>query len=636
MTREGPVGERPTGRWGRLAGVSLALIIGIGIPRLAAAENGSRPDGVWDLADLYPTPEAWTAARDRVAAEIPKIDAFRGRLGEGAGTLREAMDLITGLQKETSRLGVYASLKADEDLRDSAAGERRQMQQQLGVELGRTTSFLTPELLGLGNDRVLSDLANDPGLAPYRFTIEEMLRQRPHTLGAEAEKVLSTSRLIANAPSAIYGILTNADLPWPTVKLSDGTEARLDAAGYTKYRAVTNRDDRQRVFDAFFGAYKTYERTLGSSLAGQVNADLFYARSRNYPSTLAAALEPNAIPESVYRSLLTEVNASLPTLHRYLKLRGRMLGIDQMRYFDLYPPMVKLDKTFTVDDGKKLTLAAVVPLGPDYQAKLQAGFAARWMHAYPQTGKRSGAYMSGSAYDVHPYVLMNFNDDYESVSTIAHEWGHAMHSRLANASQPYPDAGYTIFTAEIASVVNEVLLLEHMMKAAQSDDERLYYLGSALEGMRGTFYRQAMFAEFELAIHEVVEKGGALSGERMTKIYGDLLRRYHGDAEGVLKIDELYTREWAYIPHFYRGYYVYQYATSMAAANQFADRILAHEAGAVDTYLGVLKAGGSKPPYQLVKAAGVDLATPAPYRSVARRMNTIMDQMEAILAKRKG
>ena len=618
------------------AGLFLAMTGGAAAPLSAASAASNPADGVWDLTDLYPTPEAWTTARDRVAAQIPKIDAFRGRLGEGAGTLREALDVITGLRKETARLGVYASLKSDEDLRDAPANERRQLEQQLGVELSRATSFLTPEILSLGDDRVMSYLAKDPALAQYRFTVEEMLRQRPHTLGAEAEKVLSTSRLIGGAPSNIYGILTNADIPWPAVKLSDGTEAKLDAAGYTKYRAVPNRDDRKRVFDAFFGTYKTYERTLGASLASQVNSDMFYARSRNYPSTLAAALEPDAIPEAVYRSLLAEVNASLPTLQRYFKLRGRMLGIDQMRYYDIYPPMVKLDKTFTVDDGKRLTLAAVAPLGPDYVGKLREGFAARWMHAYPQTGKRSGAYMNGSAYDVHPYVLMNFNGDYESVSTIAHEWGHAMHSRLANAAQPYPNADYTIFTAEIASVVNEVLLLENMLKEAKSDDERLYYLGTALEGMRGTFYRQAMFAEFELAIHEVVEKGGALSGERMTKIYADLLKRYHGDEQGVLKIDDLYTREWAYIPHFYRGYYVYQYATSMAAANQFADRILAGQAGAVDTYLGVLKAGGSEHPYELVKRAGVDLATPAPYQSVARRMNSIMDRMEAILAKQKG
>ncbi|MSU69909.1 MAG: oligoendopeptidase F [Opitutaceae bacterium] len=615
--------------------MSLALA-GVAVMALSAAPSAAdRTREVWDLSDLYPTPEAWAAGRSRVAAELPKIDAFRGRLGEGARPLRELMDLVTGLEKEIARLGVYAGLKADEDLRDAAAGERQQVLQQLSVELGRATSFINPELLALGNDRVLSYLAQEPAFAPYRFTIGDILRQRPHILGAEAEKVLSTSRLIGSSASNIYGILTNADIPWPTVKFGDGSEVRLDAAGYTKYRAGPNRDDRRRVFDAFWAAYKTYERTFGSTLAAKVNADLFYARSRNFSSTLAAALERNAIPESVYRALLSEVNASLPTLHRYFRLRGRMLGVDQPHYYDIYPPMVELQKIFPVTQARQLTLAAVAPLGPDYVAKLTAGFAARWMHTYPQTGKRSGAYMNGSAYDVHPYLLLNYNDDYESVSTIAHEWGHAMHSRLADAAQPYPDAGYTIFTAEIASVVNEVLLLEHMLKAAQTDDEKLYYLGSALENMRGTFYRQTMFAEFELAIHEVVEKGGALSGDRLTRIYADLLKRYHGHAQGVLVIDDLYTREWAYIPHFYRGYYVYQYATSMAAANAFADRILAREPGAVDTYLSVLKAGGSKYPYQLVKEAGVDLATAAPYQSVARRMNMIMDRMEAILAQRK-
>ncbi len=617
-----------------LAVITLAIATCTVGPLRADSSPPPGAQAVWDLTDLYPTPEAWAEARAKVAAEIPKLDAYRGRLGEGAKTLRELMDLDYGLRKEIARLQTYAGLKADEDSRDATANERRQVVAQLGVEFGRAVSFIDPELLSLGDDRVLSYLAQDPGLAPYRFSLEDIMRQRPHTLGAEAEKVLSSSRLIGGAPGNIYNILSNADIPWPKVKLSYGTEVTLDASAYTKYRELPNRDDRKLVFDTFWATYKTYERTFGSTLAGKVNSDVFYARARNYPSTLAAALEPNAIPEAVYHELISEVNATLPTLHRYFKLRGRMLGIDQLHYYDIYPPMVELQKTFTIADAKRLTLEAVAPLGPDYVARLSEGFSKNWMHATSQPGKVGGAYMNGSAYDVHPYVLMSFNSDYLSVSTIAHEWGHAMHSRFANATQAYPDAGYTIFTAEIASVVNEVLLLEHMMKTAQTDDEKLYYLGTALEGMRGTFYRQAMFAEFELKIHEVVEKGGALSGDRLTKIYADILKRYHGDAEGVLKIDEAYTREWAYIPHFYRGYYVFQYATSMAAANAFADRILAGEPGAVDTYLSVLKAGGSKYPYQLVKDAGVDLATAAPYQSVARRMNTIMDQMEAILAKR--
>jgi oligoendopeptidase F len=275
----------------------------------------------------------------------------------------------------------------------------------------------------------------------------------------------------------------------------------------------------------------------------------------------------------------------------------------------------------------------VQPLGAEYAANFAANLNGRYTSVYPQPGKRAGAYMNGAAYDVHPFVLMNYNDDYESVSTMAHEWGHGMHSFLANHAQPYPTSDYSIFIAEIASTLNEALLLENMLKVAQTDEERLYYLGNALEGLRGTFFRQAMFAEFELAIHEVVEKGGSLSGERLSQMYGEILRRYHGDTQGVLKIDDMVTVEWAYIPHFYRDFYVYQYATSIAASQAFVERILHGQPGTVETYLNLLKAGASDHPYDLVKRAGVDLATPEPYRALVARMNRIMDQIEAILAK---
>jgi len=351
---------------------------------------------------------------------------------------------------------------------------------------------------------------------------------------------------------------------------------------------------------------------------------------------VAAALDGDNIPEAVYRTLIQETNANLATLHRYFKLRARMLGIKQLRYYDIYPPLVKADIKFPIETGEGLVLDALAPLGKDYVATVRKGFKHRWMDAFPRPGKRSGAYSSGSVYDVHPYVLMNYNDDYESVSTMAHEWGHTMHSYLANASQPFPTADYSIFVAEVASTFNEALLLQHMLKTAPNDTERLYYLGSALEGLRGTFFRQAMFAEFELKVHELVEKGEALSGQRFSEIYGDLLRRYHGDAQGIVKIDDAYTVEWAYIPHFYYDFYVYQYSTSIAASSLFAQEVLAGEPGARDRFLGVLKAGGSRYPYELLKDAGVDLATPAPYEALVQRMNTIMDEIEAILDRRNG
>ena len=605
-------------------------------PALPAAEPARAVDSanVWDLTLLYKDQGAWQAAKDHIAAEIPKIKAYEGKLGSSAATLREAMDFVYGLRKDYDRLSLYTSLKRDVNTRDSAALELNQEADLLGTEFSRAASFINPELLAVGEAKLRGYLDADPGLAPYRFPILEVLRTAPHTLGAEAEGVLSATNLITDNPTSFYNILSNADIPWPTIKLADGTEAKLDQAGYTKWRAVPNRADRQAVFEAFWKEFRAYERTFGVSLYSQVKTDWFQASVRKYPSSLAAALDSDNIPESVYRTLLAETNANLPTLHRYFKLRGRMLGITDLHYWDIYPPIVKLDKKFPLAVGKELAIAAEKPLGPEYQSQFAATLNGRYTDFFPQPGKTSGAYMNGAAYDVHPFVLMNYVDEYESVSTISHEWGHGMHSLLASHAQPFPTAQYSTFIAEIASTLNEALLLDRMLKVADNDEEKLYYLGSALENLRATFFRQTMFAEFELAIHEQVEKGGSLSGQQLTKIYGDLLRRYHGDAQGVLKIDDLVTIEWAYIPHFYRDFYVYQYATSIAASSAFADRILKGEPGVVDTYLGLLKAGGSDHPYDLVKRAGVDLATAAPYRALAARMNSIMDQIEAILAKK--
>ena len=614
----------------------LFMILGLSLPSGLAAANPSAPAdpaSVWDLTLLFPDDAACRAAKDHVAAEIPKIKNYQGRLGESAATLREAMDLIYGLRKDFDRMAVYTSLKRDANTRDSGALELDQEVDLLGTELSRATSFVNPELLVVGEAKLRAFLDSAPGLAPYRFPIMEVLRAAPHTLGAEAENVLSAAGLINDIPVSLYGILSNADIAWPTIKLADGTEARLDQSGYTKWRAAPNRADRKAVFEAFWKTFRDYERTFGVSLYSQVKTDWFNASVRKYPNCLAAALAGDDIPETVYRTLVAETNANLPTLHRYFKLRGRMLGISDLHYWDIYPPMVKLDKAFPLAAGKDLVLDAVKPLGADYVALFAGNLNGRFTDYYPKPGKASGAYENGAAYDVHPFVLTNYNDDYESVSTVAHEWGHGTHSVLANRAQPYPTSQYSIFVAEIASTLNETLLLDHMLKVAGNDEEKLYYLGSALENLRATFFRQAMFSEFELAIHERVERGDSLSGEQLSKIYGDLLRRYHGDSQGVLKIDDLVTIEWAYIPHFYRDYYVYQYATSIAASQAFADRILKGEPGVVDTYLGMLKAGGSDHPYDLVKHAGVDLATPTPYRALVARMNSIMDQIEAILAK---
>ncbi len=588
----------------------------------------------WNLGDLYANDAAWEAAFVAQQQRLAVLGTFRTNLTTSAKTLADGLDLLYAIDKEVNRLGSYAGKRADENLKDATALGLRQRIELLGTELSQAASFVEPAVLAAGRKTIEGYLAREPRLQVYGHKLDDVLRRAPHTLDAKGEQLLATSGLMADAPSTLYSILTNAELPWPSVTLSDGTTVRLDQSAYTKYRSSPNRADRELVFRTFWGKWAEYQQTLGVALYANLKKDRFYQQARTYPSCLAQALDADNVPEAVYRTLVATTNTNLPTLHRYFQLRGRMLGLTDLRYHDLYPPLVTSDRAYPIEDGKKLVLEAVAPLGDDYVTTVRQGFAERWMDTYPRQGKRSGAYSSGSAYDVHPYVLMNYNDDYESVSTLAHEWGHTMHSYLANASQPYPRADYAIFVAEVASTFNEGLLLDYVLKHAKSDEEKLFYLGSALEGLRTTFFRQTMFAEYELGIHERAEKGEALTGARLTELYGELLKRYHGHAQGVVTIDDAYTVEWAFIPHFYYNFYVYKYATSIAAASLLVDEVLANKIGARERYLGVLKAGGSQYPYEILKAAGVDLATPAPYEALVRRMNGIMNQIEAILDRR--
>jgi oligoendopeptidase F len=490
-------------------------------------------------------------------------------------------------------------------------------------------------VLSLGADKIGRFLTQEPALKVHRQPLDEILRAAPHTLDAPGEALIATFGLATDAAGSVYTILANADLPWPSVKLSDGKEVRLDQAAYARYRALPNRAERKLVFDAFWGKWKEFERTFGVTFYEALKSDSVYTRVRGYADTRERALDRDRLPAAVYDTLIKETNASLPTLHRYFRLRARMLGVTDMRYYDIYPPLVGGDFKYPIEVSKKIMLEAVQPLGEAYVARVRQGLRDRWMDVYPRPRKLSGAHMAGDAYDVHPYLLLNHNDDYESLSTLLHEWGHALHTDLSNQAQPYPTSGYATFIAEIASTCNEALLLAHMLKIAQTDDERLLFLGSALENLRGTFFRQAMFAEFEHEVHARVDRGESLTGEAVTAIYGDLLRRYHGENEGVVRIDELYAVEWAYIPHFYNSFYVFQYATSIAASSLFAEAILNGDTDARERYLTLLRAGNSEYPYEMVKNAGVDLAAPAPYRAVAARMNRIMDAMEAILTLRQ-
>jgi oligoendopeptidase F len=588
----------------------------------------------WNLADLYASPQAWSADADKLVAQFAELDACKGHLGDGVARFRACIELHYDMRKRYARLAVYAdeTLAADTSLPSSIAlGQRSDL---LGSQLGEADAFFDPEVLALGKARVDALVAADPALTAYRYPLAEALRAAPHTLDAEGESLIAAFGATADAGRNIYSTLTNADIPWPTVKLADGREVTLDAQGYEDQRESRNRDDRKRVMDTYFGTYKIYERTLGATLYAQMRQAATDAKLHKYPDSITASLDRRAVPVAVYDTLLAEANANLPTLHRYFRLRAKLLGIADMHYYDIYPPLVHGDYAYTLAQSKALVLDAVAPLGRDYVEAMRRGFDSRWMDAFARPHKESGAHMAGAAYDVHPYVLMGFSGNYESLTTIAHEWGHAMHSFLANHAQPFATSDYAIFVGEIASTFNEELLVEKMLKTAKDDDERLFYLGNALEGLRVTFFRQAMFADFERRIHAAADRGEPLTGESLTQTYCGILKRYHGVDAGVMKIDDVDCVEWAYVPHFYSSFYVYQYATSIAASSLFAERVLAGEPGARERYLALLEAGGSDSPYELVKRAGVDLATPAPYRALVRRMNAIMDRMEAIVAKR--
>ena len=588
----------------------------------------------WNLAEVYPSLAAWNADAVKLEAQITEFAACKGHLGDSAARFRQCLDQQADLTKRYYRLGLFSGEQLAEDTGSGPSLELDQRADILGNKLREAGAFVDPEVLHLGKERVAQFLSEDRGLAIYRFPLDRILRRAPHTLSDEGEALVAHFGLMNDAGSSAYSILTNADIPWPKLKIGS-EDVTLDDSAYTKYRAGADRDERKRVMDAFFATYKTYERTLGVNLYSQLKQDAVYSKVRQYPDSITRVLDDNHVPVAVFDTLIAQTNANLPTLHRYFRLRAKLLGVPQLQYYDIYPPLVHGDYRFPLATGRQLVLDAVAPLGKDYVQTMRTGFDSRWMDTYPRPHKLSGAHMADYAYDVHPYVLMNYNDDYDSVTTIAHEWGHAMHSYLANHAQPFVTAHYPIFIAEIASTFNEELLLQRMLKEAKTDDERLFYLGTSLEQMRGTFFRQAMFAEFERAVHARADGGEPLSGEALTKTYCDILKRYHGVKEGVMAIDDLYCVEWSYVPHFYNAFYVYQYATSIAASSLFAQKVGRGEPGALERYLDLLRAGGSDYPYELVKTAGVDLATPAPYQALVARMNSIMDEIEAILAKRK-
>ncbi len=613
---------------------SFALATGPALLGQTRERNQVPEQYTWRLTELYPTDEAWQQTKEKTAARLPEIERYRGTLGQSAKQLLGCLELVTQVQKEYTRLSTYAGLASALDTRDSKYLAMTQESDLLGSELQSRTAFVEPEILAVGRQRIDSFIAQEQGLKIYAHYLDDVLRRAAHTGTPAEEKIIADAGLMADAGGSIHGVLINADFPYPEVTLSDGKTVKVDQAGFQLYRTSANREDRQKVFRSFFGSLNDFRRTLGTSLYANAKRDLFFMKARKYDTAVAASLDANAIPVAVYESLLSNVNASLPTFHRYLKLRQRMMGLDQLHYYDLYAPLVPgVDLKYPYEDAEKLVVASLAPMGQDYVNVVKKALAERWIDVYPTTGKQSGGFSSGNAYDVHPYILINYTGLFADVSTLIHELGHTLHSHLSNKAQPYPTADYPIFLAEVASTFNEALFLDHMLKHTTDDKVKLSILGNYLEQMKGTLFRQAQFAEFELQAHKLVEKGETLTGDRLNQLYMEIAQKYYGHAKGVCLVDDEVKAEWAFIPHFYSSYYVYQYATSMTASSALSEKVLAGDEETKRKFMLFLSSGGSDYPIELLKKAGVDMTSPEPFQLAMKKMNRVMDQMEEILAK---
>jgi len=627
----------------KIAAYVTISILSFGLMGLTLTLTGQERDRLkildkykWNLADIYPDDQAWRSAKEQLAKELPQMKMFQGKLGTSAATLANALDKYFGFDKELSRLYVYAQMLSDQDTRDATHLGMKQEMIQLAAAEAAEVAFLEPEILQFEKGKVDKFVRNEPRLKIYRFYLEDIARRSAHTLSAAEEKLLADMGPLAGASSSTYGILSNADFPFPSVTLSDGKVVKLDQAAFADLRALPNRSDREKVMSAFFTALGHFSGTFGTTMNGEVQKVLFQSKARKYESALEYSLNGPNIPVSVYMRLIDGISKNLPAFHRYLKLRQRILGLDQLHYYDLYAPLVgSVELTYTPEQAQKLVLEAVAPLGSEYTSTVERAYDSRWIDLFPNEGKRSGAYSEGAAYDVHPYMLINYNGKYTDVSTLAHEMGHTMQSYFSNKTQPYPLANYPIFVAEVASTFNETLLINHVLKNTKDDDTRLSLLGNYLENIKSTVFRQAQFAEFELRMYEMAGKGQPITGNALAKLYLDITRKYYGQDQGISIVDDYIANEWSYIPHFYRDFYVFQYATSFTASMALSEKVIGGDPGATKRYLAFLSAGGSKYPIDLLKDAGVDMTTDEPLDLTIKAMNRVMDEMDAILARRK-
>ncbi len=590
----------------------------------------------WNVYDLYESDEAWKVAKDELIEKAAQLEDYKGKLGSSSKTLLEFLTLSGEIDKEGGRLYIYTSLKSDVDLRNQENQALKKDIRQAFITLGQKMAFVAPELAAIPEETMKKFIDEEDGLKIYKLELMDTYRMKKHTLSEPEELIMAKAGMTNGTASSVYGVLSDAEMIWPKATLSDGTEIEVNKINYSKYRVSPNVKDREIVFDAFWNHYKKFEGTFGELLSGQVKNHIFNAEARHYNSTLEAALKGNNIPVEVYHSLVDNVNKNLPTFHRYLALKKRMMGLDTLKYSDLYAPAVKgVELKYSYEEAQKLILDALKPLGKEYTSTVEKAFNNRWIDVYPTKGKRSGAYSNGGAYDVHPYILLNYNGDYDAVTTTVHELGHTMHSYFSNTRQPYATADYPIFLAEVASTFNEALLADYMEKKLKDDDVRLSLLMTMLDGFKGTLFRQTQFAEFELRMHEAAEKGQPLTGQFLSKLYYDITSKYYGNDKGVCVVPENIEMEWAYIPHFYYNYYVYQYSTSFVASQALASEVIKGDKEAIKKYMDFISSGSSDWAINTLKKAGVDMMSSEPFDRTIANMNKIMDEIEKILDKKK-
>lgn len=582
---------------------------------------------LWKLEDMFENNEKWEESFAWASAKIAEASTFEGRLGSAQGLLC-AMVFTEECSLALENLFTYARMRRDEDNGNGLYQGMTDRAMSLLIKYDTATAFFTPELLALGADKVMGFLQEEPKLETYRRFLSKQLRMAPHTLSPALEKLLAASGELADAPDTIYSMLTDADMRFPTIKDENGNDVEITHGRYVPLLESHNRQVRKDAFEGLYSSYKAFANTITASFSASVKKDLFYSQARNYPSTLEATLFPNAIPPSVYDALIEGVHRHLPAFHRYVSLRKKALGVDKLHFYDVYVQIVpELKLGMPYEQAKALVLDGLKPLGERYLADMSAAFTDRWIDVYENQGKTSGAYSWGT-YSTHPYVLLNYNENLDSIFTLAHELGHAMHSFYSNKSNPYIHADYPLFLAEIASTTNEALLLDHMMNTLTEKGQLMALYNHELEQIKGTVFRQTMFAEFERCVHKMAQGGEALTKDALCKVYADLNRLYFGDD---IEVDENIAMEWMRIPHFYRAFYVYQYATGYSAAVAFKQSLLHGGEDAKNKYLGFLQAGGSKDPLDILKDAGLDMTDPMVVEQCMQSFETALAKLEALM-----